>query len=52
MAEVKTDLKEHEGALGGGPASTLEEAEALLGPEPDTMGFTKNMFWGRFQRRA
>ncbi|MEL7482927.1 MAG: acyl-CoA dehydrogenase family protein [Planctomycetota bacterium] len=28
---------------------TLEEAEALLGPEPDEMGFIKNVFWGRFE---
>ena len=31
---------------------TLEEAEALLGPEPDEMGFVKNLFWGRFQEDA
>ena len=24
----------------------IEEAEALLGPEPTTMGFVKNLFWG------
>ena len=24
----------------------IEEAEALLGPEPSTMGFVKNLFWG------
>ncbi len=27
----------------------IAEAEALLGPEPDSMGFVKNLFWGRFQ---
>jgi alkylation response protein AidB-like acyl-CoA dehydrogenase len=25
----------------------IEEAEILLGPEPSTMGFVKNLFWGR-----
>lgn len=24
----------------------IEEAEALLGPEPESMGFVKNLFWG------
>src|SRR4051812_1639366 len=24
----------------------IEDAEALLGPEPSTMGFVKNLFWG------
>jgi alkylation response protein AidB-like acyl-CoA dehydrogenase len=24
----------------------IEQAEALLGPEPSTMGFVKNLFWG------
>lgn len=25
----------------------IADAEALLGPEPSTMGFVKNLFWGR-----
>ena len=25
----------------------IEEAEIMLGPEPEDMGFIKNMFWGR-----
>ena len=25
----------------------IEEAETMLGPEPEDMGFLKNMFWGR-----
>lgn len=25
----------------------IEDAEVLLGPEPSTMGFVKNLFWGR-----
>ena len=27
----------------------IEEAESLLGPEPSTMGFVKNLFWGRMR---
>ncbi|MEM6328429.1 MAG: acyl-CoA dehydrogenase family protein, partial [Bacteroidota bacterium] len=25
----------------------IEEAETMMGPEPDEMGFIKNLFWGR-----
>lgn len=25
------------------------EIDKMMGPEPDTMGFAKNLFWGRFQ---
>ncbi|MGA7303724.1 MAG: acyl-CoA dehydrogenase family protein [Rhodothermales bacterium] len=27
----------------------IADAEAMLGPEPDEMGFVKNMFWGRYR---
>ncbi len=27
----------------------IAEADALLGPEPSTLGFTKNLFWGNFR---
>ncbi|MEO0512763.1 MAG: acyl-CoA dehydrogenase family protein [Planctomycetota bacterium] len=27
----------------------IEEAESLLGPEPDELGFVKNLFWGRLR---
>ncbi len=27
----------------------IEEAEVLLGPEPKSMGFVKNLFWGNFR---
>jgi acyl-CoA dehydrogenase family protein 9 len=27
----------------------IEEAEAMLGPEPDKMGFVKNLFWGNIR---
>lgn len=28
----------------------IEDAEALLGPEPSKMGFVKNLFWGNFRQ--
>lgn len=27
----------------------IEQAQEMLGPDPDTMGFIKNLFWGRFR---
>ncbi|MCH8270219.1 MAG: acyl-CoA dehydrogenase family protein, partial [Planctomycetes bacterium] len=27
----------------------IEEAEALIGPEPSSMGFVKNLFWGNIR---
>jgi acyl-CoA dehydrogenase family member 9 len=27
----------------------IEEAESLIGPEPSTMGFVKNLFWGNMR---
>ncbi len=26
----------------------IQEAEAMMGPEPTEMGFMKNLFWGNF----
>ena len=28
----------------------IEDAETLLGPEPSSMGFAKNLFWGRIRQ--
>jgi acyl-CoA dehydrogenase family protein 9 len=28
----------------------IEDAEALIGPEPSSMGFAKNLFWGRVRQ--
>jgi len=30
-------------------AALVAEAESMLGPEPETMGFVKNLFWGNFR---
>jgi hypothetical protein len=27
----------------------IKDAEEMLGPEPETMGFIKNIFWGNFR---
>src|ERR1019366_6058857 len=41
MADLKT-LK----GVGEKDRKLIEDAESLLGPEPGTMGFVKNLFWG------
>ncbi|MFT5142903.1 MAG: acyl-CoA dehydrogenase family protein 9 [Rhodothermales bacterium] len=30
----------------------IRDIEIMMGPEPSTMGFAKNLFWGRFQEEA
>ncbi len=43
MADLKTmKLAERDRKL-------IEDAEALLGPEPSSMGFVKNLFWGNLR---
>ena len=27
----------------------IEQAQEMLGPDPDTMGFIKNLFWGNYR---
>jgi alkylation response protein AidB-like acyl-CoA dehydrogenase len=44
MADLK-DLK----GVSDKDRRMIEEAEALLGPEPSKMGFIKNLFWGNFR---
>jgi len=39
------DLKNMKG-ISDADRKLIEEAETLLGPEPSTMGFVKNLFWG------
>ncbi|MEL7474083.1 MAG: acyl-CoA dehydrogenase family protein [Planctomycetota bacterium] len=40
------DLKNLKG-ISAHDRKLIEEAETLLGPEPDSMGWVKNLFWGR-----
>lgn len=42
------DLKNMKG-VSEADRKLLEEAEELLGAEPESMGFAKNLFWGRFR---
>ncbi|MCP4904667.1 MAG: acyl-CoA dehydrogenase, partial [bacterium] len=30
----------------------IEQAQEMLGPDPDTMGFMKNLFWGNFREET
>ncbi|MCA9281275.1 MAG: acyl-CoA dehydrogenase family protein [Phycisphaerales bacterium] len=48
MAEIKADLKQMKG-ISAKDQAMLAEAETLLGPDPDEMGFVQNMFWGRLR---
>jgi alkylation response protein AidB-like acyl-CoA dehydrogenase len=45
MADLKT-LK----GVGEKDRKLIEDAETLLGPEPTTMGFVKNLFWGNLRQ--
>jgi acyl-CoA dehydrogenase family member 9 len=48
--EPKTgDLKNIQG-LSDRDRKMIEEAEAMLGPEPEKMGSVKNMFWGNLRQ--
>jgi len=49
MTDVKKpDLKQLKGAKAEDQAM-VDEADALMGAEPEDMGFVKNLFWGRFR---
>jgi alkylation response protein AidB-like acyl-CoA dehydrogenase len=43
------DLKQLKG-LSEGDKKLIEDAEALMGPEPTSMGFVKNLFWGNLRQ--
>src|SRR3954454_13478199 len=42
------DLKDVKG-IADKDRKLIEDAEAMLGPEPSAMGFVKNLFWGRLR---
>ena len=42
------DLKNMKG-VSDADRKLIEDAETLLGPEPEAMGAVKNLFWGRFR---
>jgi len=45
---AKTDLSKLKG-LSEQDRKAIKDAEEMLGPEPETMGFVKNLFWGNFR---
>ncbi|TVQ60672.1 MAG: acyl-CoA dehydrogenase [Phycisphaerales bacterium] len=45
---MAADLKKLKG-VSAKDAALVAEAESLMGAEPDSMGFIKNMFWGRIR---
>ncbi len=46
--QTKADLKTMKG-VSEKDRKLIAEAEAMLGAEPESMGFAKNLFWGRFR---
>ena len=49
MIQKTGDLKNIKG-LSDRDRKMIEEAEAMLGPEPSEMGFVKNLFWGNVRQ--
>lgn len=48
MTQIKADLKTMKG-LSAADAKLIADAEILLGPDPDEMGFVQNLFWGNIR---
>lgn len=48
MTQLKADLKQMKG-ISAQDAKMLADAEVLLGPDPEEMGFIQNMFWGNIR---
>ncbi|MFG0273745.1 MAG: acyl-CoA dehydrogenase family protein [Phycisphaerales bacterium] len=48
MAGQKADLSKMKG-VSEKDRALLQDAERMLGPEPEEMGFVKNLFWGRLR---
>jgi len=46
VSQLKADLKKMKG-ISARDAKMLADAEVLLGPDPEEMGWVQNMFWGR-----
>ena len=49
MIQKNGDLKNIHG-LSERDRKMIEDAEAMLGPEPESMGSVKNMFWGNLRQ--
>ncbi len=48
MAQLKSDLKNLKG-ISEKDRKMIEDAEVMLGPDPEEMGLVKNMFWGNLR---
>ncbi len=48
MSQIKADLKSMKG-ISAKDAKMIADAEVLLGPDPEEMGFVQNMFWGNIR---
>ncbi|HVZ93531.1 MAG TPA: acyl-CoA dehydrogenase family protein [Phycisphaerales bacterium] len=48
MSQIKADLKQMKG-ISARDAKMIADAEVLLGPDPEEMGFIQNMFWGNLR---
>jgi acyl-CoA dehydrogenase family protein 9 len=48
MSEVKADLKKMKG-ISAKDAQMIADAEVLMGPDPDEIGFVKNLFMGNIR---
>ncbi|MDB5106560.1 MAG: acyl-CoA dehydrogenase domain protein, partial [Fibrobacteres bacterium] len=49
MIQKTGDLKNIKG-ITDRDRKMIEDAEAMLGPEPSEMGFVKNLFWGNIRQ--
>jgi alkylation response protein AidB-like acyl-CoA dehydrogenase len=45
----KTDLAKQLKNVSERDRKQIEQAQEMLGPDPETMGFVKNIFWGNFR---
>ncbi len=46
MSQIKADLKTLKG-ISARDVKMLADAEAILGPDPEELGFIQNLFWGK-----
>ena len=46
---TQTDLAKDLKNISEKDRKQIEQAQEMLGPDPKTMGFVKNVFWGNFR---
>ena len=47
---TQTDLAKDLKNISEKDRKQIEQAQEMLGPDPKTMGFVKNIFWGNFRQ--